>query len=44
MSTAVAVTTIPRIKHVEAMQITAVENRKFCCFGQSAAERLDQAH
>jgi uncharacterized protein (TIGR03083 family) len=29
MSTAVDVTTIPRIKHAEAMQITAVENRKF---------------
>ncbi|MBA2472515.1 MAG: hypothetical protein DLM61_08125 [Pseudonocardiales bacterium] len=28
MSIAVDVTTIPRIKHAEAMQITAVENRK----------------
>ncbi|MGB8961524.1 MAG: maleylpyruvate isomerase family mycothiol-dependent enzyme [Pseudonocardiaceae bacterium] len=29
MSTAVDVTTIPRITHAEAMRITAVENRKF---------------
>jgi hypothetical protein len=29
MSTAVDVTTIRRIKHAEAMQITAVESRKF---------------
>lgn len=29
MSTAVDVRMIPRIKHAEAMQVTAVENRKF---------------
>jgi len=29
MSTAVDVTTIPRIKHAEAMQTAAVENGKF---------------
>ncbi|MDT4926934.1 MAG: hypothetical protein QOG01_4647 [Pseudonocardiales bacterium] len=29
MTTAVDVTTIPRIKHAEAMQIAAVENRRF---------------